>query len=512
MTRTIRKLPIFLSLVFLAIYASTTTAQETKWEVQSDHWYVIEIADAKAGWMNVQTLTDGEQFKTITSTKLSIGRGGVTIEITMESSFIETSDGKPVLMTSRQNMSRMVIDQQWKFLDDKVLHVSKQGGRIITKQLSMPEGEWFTPLAAERYIAEQIEAGKMEISYRMLTSEQGIRPVGITMTYVGDDLFDNEQISYTVTVWTTENDVLPIDGRVMFTSEGLLVYSELEAQFGRMVTRLSTETEAKAKDDQGEVPELMVSTFIKPDKAIDRPHETKTARIRLRAKKGKLPEIPSAGAQRVEDDPDSEGDSGGGGVILTINIDDNLDAEDGDAENDDFLEPSMIIDSSDPLVQKYARRYARRAGKNVFDRAEALRKFVHKHISKKGLATAFASASETVRMRTGDCSEHGVLLAALLRADGIPARITTGLVYAESFGGEKDIFGWHMWTQALIDGKWVDFDATLPVRYSAAHVLTGTSSLAEGIGSTELSSLLVLLGNLEIEVLEVGYGEEGGRD
>ena len=50
------------------------------------------------------------------------------------------------------------------------------------------------------------------------------------------------------------------------------------------------------------------------------------------------------------------------------------------------------------------------------------------------------------------------------------------------------------------------------MRYSAAHVLTGTSSLAEGIGSTELSSLLVLLGNLEIEVLEVGYGEEGVGD
>ena len=139
MTRTIRNLPIFLSLVFLAIYASTTTAQETKtkWEVQSDHWYVIEIADVKAGWMNAQTLTDGEQFKTITSTKLSIGRGGVTIEITMESSFIETSDGMPVLMTSKQKMSRQVIEQQWKFLDDKVLHVSKQGDRLVVLRASV---------------------------------------------------------------------------------------------------------------------------------------------------------------------------------------------------------------------------------------------------------------------------------------------------------------------------------------------------------------------------------------
>ena len=84
---------------------------------------------------------------------------------------------------------------------------------------------------------------------------------------------------------------------------------------------------------EGNVPELMISSFVKPDKAIKRPHKTTTARLRLRAKEGKLPEIPSAGAQRVEKDPDFEGESGG--VILSIDITDNLAAEDGDAENND---------------------------------------------------------------------------------------------------------------------------------------------------------------------------------
>ena len=40
----------------------------------------------------------------------------------------------------------------------------------------------------------------------------------------------------------------------------------------------------------------------------------------------------------------------------------------------------------------------------------------------------------------------------MLRADGIPARVASGLVYADGFLGSRDIFGWHMWTQALIDG------------------------------------------------------------
>ncbi len=138
-------------------------------------------------------------------------------------------------------------------------------------------------------------------------------------------------------------------------------------------------------------------------------------------------------------------------------------------------------------------------------RAEAMRAMVSERISDKDLDIAFASATETARTKTGDCSEHAVLLCAMLRADGIPARVATGLVYVGRFIGERNIFGWHMWTQGLIDGKWVDFDATLDRRYHAAHILTSTSSMSDGLVSSDLASLIQLIGNLDIEVLEVGY-------
>ena len=146
-----------------------------------------------------------------------------------------------------------------------------------------------------------------------------------------------------------------------------------------------------------------------------------------------------------------------------------------------------------------------RAGDDPLEKAEALRRRVHRHISSKGLQTAFASASETAKTRTGDCSEHAVLLAAMCRAVEIPARVAMGLVYVDRFAGVSDIFGWHMWTQALVDGAWVDLDATLPVRYHAGHVLTSTSSLADETGSAGLMSILTVMGNLEIEVVEVSY-------
>ena len=92
---------------------------------------------------------------------------------------------------------------------------------------------------------------------------------------------------------------------------------------------------------------------------------------------------------------------------------------------------------------------------------------------------------EGARAAEGDCTEHATLLCAMLRADGIPARVGSGLIYADRFAGEEEIFGYHMWTQALleIDGqeRWVDLDPTLPSRaFDATHIAVATSSLAAG--------------------------------
>ena len=212
-----------------------------------------------------------------------------------------------------------------------------------------------------------------------------------------------------------------------------------------------------------------------------------------------MPGLPSAAAQRVtpDDDPTS--------ARLEIDVNDNLPAPAADLSDSSYAESSAMINAGDPLIAKLAARAVRRTGDDEQARADALRRAVRDLLSDKGLDTAFATASETARTRTGDCSEHAVLLCAMLRADEIPARVAVGLVYADSFLGHEAIFGWHMWTQALIDGRWVDLDATLPGRYHAGHVLTAVSSLSEGGIDATLASTLMLLGNLQIDVVDVGY-------
>jgi transglutaminase-like putative cysteine protease len=282
------------------------------------------------------------------------------------------------------------------------------------------------------------------------------------------------------------------------SADGRSLMEDVPAPFGRMVTKLATKEEALGALAGGG-PELMFNTFVTPNKPIANARSATTSVLKLRTKQGEMPDLPNAGAQGVQRGED------GKSATLHVNIHDNQPASGEDAANKEYLEASGAIDSADKMVIALAKRATDGAGTDAMARAEAMRKFVHEYISGKSLDTAFATASEVARMKAGDCSEHGVLLCAMLRADGIPARVAGGLVYADQFAGTENIFGWHMWTQALIDGKWVDFDGTLPVRYDAVHVLTTADSMAENSLSDAMSAMIQLIGNLEIEVVEIGY-------
>jgi len=99
-----------------------------------------------------------------------------------------------------------------------------------------------------------------------------------------------------------------------------------------------------------------------------------------------------------------------------------------------------------------------------------------------------------------------VLLAAMLRAEGIPSRTVSGLVYVDSFQGHRRIFGYHMWTQALLDVNgeptWVDLDATFPdhIVMDATHIALGVASMADDEAFDGLVGMVPLMGNLEIEI------------
>tara|TARA_B100000524_G_scaffold313330_1_gene190589 strand:- start:1524 stop:1721 length:198 start_codon:yes stop_codon:yes gene_type:complete len=62
-----------------------------------------------------------------------------------------------------------------------------------------------------------------------------------------------------------------------------------------------------------------------------------------------------------------------------------------------------------------------------------------------------------------------------------------------------------MWSQALVNGHWVDLDATLHVPYSVGHVLVGTSSMSDKDAHNNHMQMAALIGNLQMEMIEVDH-------
>ncbi|HRJ49006.1 MAG TPA: transglutaminase-like domain-containing protein, partial [Phycisphaerales bacterium] len=252
-------------------------------------------------------------------------------------------------------------------------------------------------------------------------------------------------------------------------------------------------------------PELMVSTFVKPDRKIADPRRSTRSVYVLDFVTGPPPPIPQTGSQSVTSIDGTK-------ATISIDVTTPHPAPEEDLDDPAYRDPSGVVSSRDPGVVEIAARAVKDIpADDARRRAEALKRAVDRHITKKSLDVGFAGAAEVARNREGDCSEHAVLLAATLRSVGIPSRIAGGLVYVDEFAGARDCFGYHMWTQALIDvggsSRWIDLDATMSANsgFDATHVALTVSPLADDRGMLDLLGIAQAMGRLAISVHSVEY-------
>ncbi|MDY6972058.1 MAG: transglutaminase domain-containing protein [Thermodesulfobacteriota bacterium] len=156
-----------------------------------------------------------------------------------------------------------------------------------------------------------------------------------------------------------------------------------------------------------------------------------------------------------------------------------------------YLEPELSVESDDRLIMEKVRKIAGDTNDPVTV-ATRLLAWVHENVEKRPVVTV-PSATEVLKTRVGDCNEHTVLLTALLRGAGIPARICVGLVYA------RGKFFYHAWTEGYL-GRWISMDATTnqtPV--DATHI-----KLVQG-GLDRQVEIIGLIGKLKLEIIEYKY-------
>lgn len=167
-------------------------------------------------------------------------------------------------------------------------------------------------------------------------------------------------------------------------------------------------------------------------------------------------------------------------------------SEEGMAEDvKRLLLPGINIQSDDKTLMEKARQIAG-DGKDSLLAARKLMAWVYNHVEKRPVLSV-PNALEVLKTRVGDCNEHAVLLTALLRAVGIPARECVGIVYTDHR------FFYHAWTEGYF-GHWISMDATLnQMPTDATHI-----KLVHG-GLDKQAELMALMGKLQLDIVDYAY-------
>lgn len=155
--------------------------------------------------------------------------------------------------------------------------------------------------------------------------------------------------------------------------------------------------------------------------------------------------------------------------------------------------PSFVIDSDQPAVLELAQSMP--AGAT----AAELRDRVGAHFERIQYGD-FWTASRAAARRAGDCTEHAVLLAAVARALGMPARVVLG--YAVLTDAQNGYAFGHAWTEIHDGTSWQRYDATPTSGLKPTYIILSElddEGPGYAVATSELVSIL-LRTSLDVEL------------
>lgn len=488
----------------------------------SDDWGEIYMAGGKVGYVHSTMTRRGGLIDVRVLSKMVVGRAEQTVTIVMVQSTTETLAGVPVSFEQEMDASIMKTNMRGTIEDGRVTIVQSQYGLNTTLIFDFPKGAVMLWGMYRESLLRGFEPGTQ---YTLPTYLPELRLDGSlpTVTTVGKwEEFEHrgKRLRGQRVELTLESPIGSIDMINWVDKAGQPIKSVMPMPgLGDIVMIMTDQATALSNFA---APEVFMTTVVKANRKINPSTAWQiTYRIRSTGPNTDIGTIPKTDMQVP-----TPAENGAIKLVITRQehvlhkahgelVRDTATGETGFAgdqqELAEYLASNLMINTQDPKLIALAKR-AGGGIKNPFALGDKLRRFVTDYIDNKNLNIGFATASEVCRTREGDCSEHGVLLAALGRLNGLPSRVAVGLAYVSSFGGQKDVFGYHMWTQFYIDGRWIDFDAALrESQCSPTRIAFATSSLKD-TGLADLSlPLLSKIGAIDIDILEVKESPGGGN-
>jgi len=482
--------------------ASESAAAAVSSGADEETWAAVFIRGTKAGYQRVlrrEIERNGQLLIRVeTQLLLSVVRGGRRIDQDMKLVSLETPDGELVEFTTVRDQSGLPQVTTGRVDGERLMIETAGGGESSRHVIPWTAGDGGLAAVEESLRREPLEPGQRrtirhfspvvnQVATVRLAAQQceTVRLLGedaqLLRVHVSTELPGGQQID--MVSWIDE--------------QGEIFKTRLPA-LGHELIRTTRQI---AMSDLGEANfDLLFDTMVRLRQPPDDPHAAQKIRYRVRVRDGNPAEVFPAGiSQQVfaEDGDTAEV------TVLAVRPDwppsEQVTADVSPTIEDS--EANAFIQSDDPRVRRLA---AEAVGErsDTWSRAVVLERFVHDYMTETGYTQAFSTAAEAAASRSGDCTEHAVLLAALARAQEIPARVAIGLVYARTARGEG--FAYHMWNEIYVRDRWIPMDGTLGRGGTGGgHLKLTDSNLSGADALAAFLPVVQVMGRLEIEVLGV---------
>ncbi len=478
--------------------ASSKTTLTTVAQTTDESWQVIYIGQQRVGYEHAREVIERRDGRVVvvssSESHSQLKRLGQVLKMTTSLQTEETEAGDLLRFTFE--LKNPPAQPTWTagVVNNGELELtSTVAGRKVSRRLTW-EADAKSPAYPDRLLREKPlkpgESRKTKVylpefnKFSQLTlSADDVRPV---------KLHDGKYQSL-LKVRVAISAIPELSSRQFMDADGRILMTETDIANGGKSYRVARDVALQAI--AGAELDIAISTLIRIDPPIVDAHRKKRIVYRISAK-DEFPDklLVNGGTQQVKRlSPDS--------VELTVTSKPLPPTISRQVATDaKYLATTRFLQVNDSRVVAHAEKAA--GGETDFSRvATRMERYVFDKLTKKNFSTAMASAAEVAEHLEGDCTEHAVLLSAMLRAKKIPSRIAAGLVYIPGVNS----FGGHMWTEAFLGEEWIPLDATMGrAGIGAAHLKMSESALDED-APFPVSAFLPLfqgLGKLKIDVLK----------
>lgn len=465
-----RRLAATLALVPLLLAAAFARARTDDDEV----WQLMYFDDAKVGFVHLVKEHDEVDGKKVvrrsTDSSLTINRLNTTISVVTSAWALEDEKGEVLELFMESNMSQAKTTQHL-VRSGATATIEQRIGKSSQKRTIDWNPAWLSEGAADRLQKEKLGKGEKEFTYQSYSLEAGEATVSVKV--VGPEKVDvkgsgpRELLHVKV-----ENSVVPVATDAYLDEKFEDVMTVTRMMNIAMTTVRSDKATCVAAFAKPDTPEMFDKISPRTNVRLPNPYRTDEVVLRLRASDpgSPMPKVEDERQTIVSKRDDRDVTLRVRRVVPTEKF--TLPLSNLTDEERACLKPSVQIECDDPELVKLAKD-AIGDEKDAWAAAQKLEKFVYGYITDKNMSNLFESATGVMKSRAGDCTEHGVLLAGLCRAVGIPARVAVGFLY---FSG---IWGGHMWAEVSLGGKWYALDGVLGQGgVDAAHLRLAADSLA----------------------------------